>query len=863
VPLTPADRSRSRAILMGTSEYTHMTQVPAALHSLNRIKAVLTSELCVWPADRVSVFANERRPGDLPQQLVELFGAAEDIALFYYVGHGQADPLDMLCLGLTGSRPEPATQLRTTSLPFDAVRYALAMSPAKAKIVILDCCFAGLAAPGRLSAGDVLSLTRATGAYTIAAAGEFEKAWFETNPDAPAPQTYFTKYFLDVIERGIPGEGPELRLEPIFNQTAHALAHDSKPVPTSTASGTAPFIVFARNAAQEPTSGDPGLASISLPDYASSCAILIGVGAYADKRYSPIPEATHGLREFAALLGEQLCCWPSDRVIVFEDPADAARVLQQIRRAAREASDVVFLYFAGHATVTDAGHLALALSDTDSDDADITGIEYERIRDALRMSRARTKVVILDCDSADRATADGTSYLLTAPGGSFPDTPIAGELVQVIRTGIPGGPPLLTLPRVYADLRRRLADRDIPVPRQRSSDEADQVAFARNAASGAAWATVGQSPVRPDRAAALPPSDTLTPAAEGAALPDKEKEEQKEETAPDLSPDAPPVQIGATYAETVVVPWARIDHRLLLAGSLAIAGAVLAVVGLFPAYMSGAVLTACSEANYPCASVSHSVSFMTPGWSSFLVGTAALFLTAGVCTFIPRAGSLLGPGLLLATVAASTTALAYNLSHLRHALSGNVFGDGAPMEVVDGFWLQLASNVSLILAACLAGLALGRVNRVHLLQRPPRDVLPWLVVLLGAASALALVFQDQHLATVGGPQWDTVEVPSIAVTVLALAMPAWAAAAVPRRLGAALLVGWIWVGAAFSVFCGLFFGSVQGSLGPINGFVFALLALSAVAVPFAKGRVMASKQGAFGSGLRRALRGQWLRSRKR
>jgi hypothetical protein len=33
------------------------------------------------------------------------------------------------------------------------------------------------------------------------------------------PQTYFTKYLIDVIERGIPGEGPQLRLEPIFHET--------------------------------------------------------------------------------------------------------------------------------------------------------------------------------------------------------------------------------------------------------------------------------------------------------------------------------------------------------------------------------------------------------------------------------------------------------------------------------------------------------------------------------------------------------------------------------------------------------------------------------------------------------------------
>lgn len=63
------------------------------------------------------------------------------------------------------------------------------------------------------------------------------------------PQTYFTKYFTDVIEAGIPGEGPDLRLEPIFNEVVEALARDDKPAPTSRAADRAARFVFAANSA--------------------------------------------------------------------------------------------------------------------------------------------------------------------------------------------------------------------------------------------------------------------------------------------------------------------------------------------------------------------------------------------------------------------------------------------------------------------------------------------------------------------------------------------------------------------------------------------------------------------------------------
>jgi len=268
--------------------------------------------------------------------------------------------------------------------------------------------------------------------------------------------------------------------------------------------------------------------------------------------------------------------------------------------------------------------------------------------------------------------------------------------------------------------------------------------------------------------------------------------------------------------------WARGDRRLLFAGSLAVASAVLTVVGLFPVYVSGGYL-------------SRSVLSTTPGWKWFVVGTAALCLTAGVCTLIPRAGPLLGPGLLLAAATASITALSYNLGHFRRSFSYGLLDGGLRHGV--GFWLQLAANLSLLLAAGIAGFALARRSEVRLVQRPRQEILPWVIVLLGVAGMLALVFQDLKLANLDVfLRAAPVEVTSICTTVWALVMPAWAAGAVPRRLGVALLAGWIWVGAAFCVYCYLFLGRWHVSRGPIIVFGLTLLALCAVTVPFARQR---------------------------
>lgn len=76
-----------------------------------------------WPIDKVTFIADQREPGDLPDRLVELFAQVADVALFYYVGHGQIDEDNELCLGLVNSRLEQERRA-TTSLTFGTVRRA-------------------------------------------------------------------------------------------------------------------------------------------------------------------------------------------------------------------------------------------------------------------------------------------------------------------------------------------------------------------------------------------------------------------------------------------------------------------------------------------------------------------------------------------------------------------------------------------------------------------------------------------------------------------------------------------------------------------------------------------------------------------
>jgi cyclophilin family peptidyl-prolyl cis-trans isomerase len=242
------DYGNSRAVLVGTSAYRNLTQVPAAGHSLGRMHALLMSDLCGWPDGRITEIQDAAGPGDLHQRLIRLFRDVTGVALFYFVGHGQVDDRDRLCLGLAGSSTEPDLRA-STSLEFEDVRDALLRSRAQTKILILDCCYSGLASGYRntLGAEDIADLAGVAGAYTMTACQAYGTASFET--DHPQPQTHFTKYLADLVEEGIPGEPSRLRLRAIFQRLSDRLAADGHPRPMERNINSASEFVLAFNAA--------------------------------------------------------------------------------------------------------------------------------------------------------------------------------------------------------------------------------------------------------------------------------------------------------------------------------------------------------------------------------------------------------------------------------------------------------------------------------------------------------------------------------------------------------------------------------------------------------------------------------------
>jgi hypothetical protein len=270
-----------------------------------------------------------------------------------------------------------------------------------------------------------------------------------------------------------------------------------------------------------------------------------------------------------------------------------------------------------------------------------------------------------------------------------------------------------------------------------------------------------------------------------------------------------PASVPAAVSAAAIPPSADRARTLMrVAGELAILSAALLIAGLLPRYRGSNALW--EELSYDSGAQ----------WYVWYACTmAVLVLGAGVCTVAPRTRRFVGPGLLLGAAAASTIGLVFLVSTPETEYN----------SPESGFWLELAAHVVLVLAACLAGLALAGDPDVRL-TRAPRGALAWWVLVLGGAGALALAFHALlAFQEMSGEKHHALFV-NISVATVALVVPACAAVAAPHRFGVSVLAGWIAAGATFVLSNLVLFASESAATNAIIVFGLTLLGLAVVAI---------------------------------
>jgi hypothetical protein len=249
---------------------------------------------------------------------------------------------------------------------------------------------------------------------------------------------------------------------------------------------------------------------VRFPDPQRSRVVLIGTSAYRDDSLPDLPQVGANLKDLAGFLcdgGDGLV--PEGNCQVVTDEESMSVIGRKLRTAARQAADLLLVYYAGHGLVGGKRHeLYLALPDSEWADPEFNSLEYDKLRSAVLDSPAKTKVIILDCCFSGRAVTetmagsaellgqievDG-SYVLTAAHrdqvalviDGEEHTAFTGRLLRLLREGIAGGPELLAIDDLYRELRVRMKAEGLSIPQKRGTATADLLALARNNAFAAA-----------------------------------------------------------------------------------------------------------------------------------------------------------------------------------------------------------------------------------------------------------------------------------------------------------------------------------------------------------------------------------------
>ncbi len=230
------DIKKTWVVLIGASTFPKdRKNLPSIPHVKNNIRALAQifadTQIIGVPQRNIVTILNEPIPNNVEAKLAQVAKKAKDTLIVYYAGHGfigsQGGWQGKLLLAVKNTIMAEAISTAISTIHFDTIRHIVLSSPAKKKILIVDCCFSGRILSQTYQAGTVENIFQGqidiVGSYAIASA--------PTTAIAPKGKQYtaFSAELINTLQQGIDNQKSGINLEELYTNIRSELKKKSMP----------------------------------------------------------------------------------------------------------------------------------------------------------------------------------------------------------------------------------------------------------------------------------------------------------------------------------------------------------------------------------------------------------------------------------------------------------------------------------------------------------------------------------------------------------------------------------------------------------------------------------------------------------
>jgi hypothetical protein len=208
--------SKSKAILVGISDYEFLFKIPPAKNNVTDLAHLLCDKKIIGlPRENILSICNKRND-EILSQIIDFLQDEKNIEtetlFFYYVGHGVRE-ITSKELFLTGINSKRNT-LKSSALAFNDIKQLLENSHIQKRIIVVDACYSGLVTMAEDAQLYTPGEFDIKGSFIMASSSNHEHSFFNSQDR----NTIFTAEFINFLRKGeVSLKRPFISLENVFS----------------------------------------------------------------------------------------------------------------------------------------------------------------------------------------------------------------------------------------------------------------------------------------------------------------------------------------------------------------------------------------------------------------------------------------------------------------------------------------------------------------------------------------------------------------------------------------------------------------------------------------------------------------------